>query len=40
MALIGINPGLVRLSAGIENIRDLLEDLAHALDALPEEGVR
>jgi cystathionine beta-lyase/cystathionine gamma-synthase len=40
MSLIGINPGLVRFSAGIENVRDLIGDIAHALDALPKEGVR
>ncbi|WP_208325828.1 trans-sulfuration enzyme family protein [Amycolatopsis arida] len=40
MSLIGINPGLVRFSAGIENARDLIGDLRHALDALDEEGVR
>jgi len=30
---IGINPGLVRFSAGIENTADLVKDLALALDA-------
>ena len=31
---IGITDGLVRISAGIEDIDDLLEDLAQALDAV------
>lgn len=29
----GISDGLIRLSVGIENIEDLLDDLAHALAA-------
>jgi methionine-gamma-lyase len=40
MAQIGIDSGLVRYSTGIENVRDLIQDLAQALDALPEEGLR
>jgi cystathionine beta-lyase/cystathionine gamma-synthase len=28
----GISPGLIRLSAGIENVEDLIEDLEQALD--------
>jgi cystathionine beta-lyase/cystathionine gamma-synthase len=31
-ARIGITPGLVRISAGVEDADDLLEDLAQALD--------
>jgi cystathionine beta-lyase/cystathionine gamma-synthase len=31
---IGITDGLVRISAGIEDIEDLKEDLAQALDAV------
>ena len=31
---IGITDGLVRISAGIEDIDDLKEDLAQALDAV------
>ncbi|MGO2749123.1 MAG: bifunctional o-acetylhomoserine/o-acetylserine sulfhydrylase [Pseudoclavibacter sp.] len=30
----GINPGLVRLSVGLENVDDLIADLAQALDSL------
>lgn len=37
-ARIGINPGLVRLSVGIENAGDLIGDLSNALDALGGEG--
>ena len=28
----GIDPGLVRLSVGLEHVDDILEDLAQALD--------
>ena len=35
-ARIGINPGLVRFSAGIESVGDLILDLGNALDALGE----
>ena len=31
LAACGINPGMVRLSVGLENIEDILEDLEHAL---------
>ena len=31
-ARIGIGDGLLRISTGIEDVRDLLEDLAQALD--------
>jgi cystathionine beta-lyase/cystathionine gamma-synthase len=31
----GISDGLVRLSVGIEDPRDLIEDVAQALDAAP-----
>ncbi|MDT7785948.1 MAG: methionine-gamma-lyase [Pseudonocardiales bacterium] len=37
-ALIGINPGLIRFSVGIENVRDLIEDLRHAFEATRQEG--
>ena len=30
----GINPGLVRLSVGLENVDDLIADLSQALDSL------
>ena len=33
-AALGITDGLVRISAGIEDIEDLKEDLAQALDAV------
>ncbi len=39
-ALIGIRPGLVRYSAGIENVHDLVRDLEDALDALDDGGLR
>jgi cystathionine gamma-lyase/homocysteine desulfhydrase len=32
-AALGITDGLVRISAGIEDIDDLIEDLAQALDS-------
>jgi O-succinylhomoserine sulfhydrylase len=32
-AALGINPGLLRLSVGLEDTEDLIEDLAQALDA-------
>ena len=31
-AALGITDGLVRISAGIEDIEDLMDDLAQALD--------
>ena len=34
-AELGISPGTLRLSAGIEDTDDLLEDFARALDKLP-----
>ena len=33
-AHLGITPGLVRLSLGIEDAQDLLDDIAQALDAV------
>jgi cystathionine beta-lyase/cystathionine gamma-synthase len=33
-AALGISDGLVRISAGVEDVEDLKEDLAQALDAL------
>jgi methionine-gamma-lyase len=36
-ASIGIRPGLIRYSAGIEHVGDLIDDLSHALDALDGE---
>lgn len=30
----GINPGMVRLSVGLENIEDILEDLEAAFNAI------
>ncbi|MEO1580178.1 MAG: PLP-dependent transferase, partial [Pseudomonadota bacterium] len=32
--MLGITPGLVRLSVGIEDAGDLLADIRHALDAV------
>ena len=32
---LGVGPGLVRLSVGIEDVEDLLEDLEQALARLP-----
>lgn len=32
----GIKPGLVRLSCGLENVEDIIADLAQALDAIAE----
>ncbi len=31
---VGITDGLVRLSVGLEDVEDLIEDLAQALDSL------
>lgn len=39
-ARIGINPGLVRFSVGIENVQDLMADLSTALDGLKEDRSR
>jgi cystathionine gamma-synthase/methionine-gamma-lyase len=33
---VGIHPGVLRISVGIENVRDLIEDFSTALDALSE----
>jgi cystathionine beta-lyase/cystathionine gamma-synthase len=33
-AAIGITDGMVRISAGVEDIEDLKDDLAQALDAV------
>ncbi|MCL2320022.1 MAG: PLP-dependent transferase, partial [Treponema sp.] len=30
----GINPGMVRLSVGLENIHDILDDITQALNTL------
>ena len=35
---LGITPDLVRISAGLEDTRDLVADLAAALDAVPAES--
>ena len=35
MALAGIEPGLVRLSVGLEHPDDLVADLVRGLDAVP-----
>ena len=32
LAEAGVSPGLIRLSVGIENIEDIIADLAQALD--------
>ena len=29
----GVSPGMIRLSVGIENVDDIIEDLAQALEA-------
>lgn len=39
-ARIGIHPGLVRYSAGIEHVDDLIADLRNALDGAEGEGLR
>ncbi len=31
---LAVDPGLVRISVGIEHVDDLLADLAHALDSV------
>lgn len=33
---IGISDGLIRLSVGIEDVKDLLNDILHALDTIPK----
>ena len=30
----GVNPGLIRVSVGLENVEDILEDLRQSLDQL------
>ena len=32
LAAAGVSPDLVRLSVGIEDVQDILEDVAHALE--------
>lgn len=32
---IGVSPGLIRMSVGLEHVSDLVRDLRHALDAVP-----
>ena len=34
-AVLGIDDSLIRMSTGIEDISDLLDDLAQALDKVP-----
>jgi O-succinylhomoserine sulfhydrylase len=38
-ALLGVNEGLLRLSVGLEDADDLIEDLAFALDSLDQQGL-
>jgi len=38
-AEMGITPGLVRLSIGLEDPEDLIEDLTHGLDAVGRQGM-
>jgi O-succinylhomoserine sulfhydrylase len=38
-AEMGITPGLLRLSIGLEDTDDLIEDLTHALDGLGRRGM-
>ena len=35
LAKIGVSPGLIRMSVGLEHASDLARDLRHALDAIP-----
>ena len=35
---VGITPGLIRISVGLENVNDILEDIVNALDASKTEG--
>jgi O-acetylhomoserine (thiol)-lyase len=30
----GVNPGMIRLSVGLENVQDIIDDLAQAFSAL------
>ncbi|MHB2034860.1 MAG: PLP-dependent transferase, partial [Gemmatimonadaceae bacterium] len=39
-AALGITDGLIRLSCGVEDIGDLLADLDHAFQGLPEQARR
>ena len=39
-ALAGVTDGMVRISVGIEDWRDLLSDFEHALEAIPQEAMR
>ncbi|HYI85083.1 MAG TPA: PLP-dependent transferase, partial [Acetobacteraceae bacterium] len=39
-ARLGITDGTIRLSVGLEDVNDLMEDLAEALDAAGEGSVR
>ncbi len=32
LAAAGVSPGMIRLSVGIENVKDIIEDLSQALD--------
>jgi cystathionine beta-lyase/cystathionine gamma-synthase len=32
---LGVTPGLVRISVGLEDVEDLVADLAQALEAVP-----
>ena len=32
LAEAGVSPGMIRLSVGIENVEDIIEDLSQALD--------
>lgn len=34
LVIAGITPGLVRLSVGLENIEDIIEDIKQALEAV------
>ncbi|SFK61917.1 O-succinylhomoserine sulfhydrylase [Methylocapsa palsarum] len=38
-AVLGVNDGLLRLSVGLEDADDLIEDLAFALDSLDQQGL-
>jgi cystathionine gamma-lyase len=39
-AAMGMSEGLIRLSCGVEDVGDLLTDLEHAFEGLPERGAR
>ena len=34
LAEAGVSPGMIRLSIGIENVNDIIEDLAQALESV------